>query len=140
MTTSLRRLAVAAALATSVIAIGAGTVSADAHLTEIVYSGQGIDDAGDLESVVCGTENGAEAGGAYVLFILTANSGTDAFFDAGDDSGPMMQSGNGAWKFIYTGSTPLEDLVGVATATFGGTVRGNPQLVISHGCPGEPQS
>lgn len=134
MTTSLRRLAVAAALATSALAIGAGTASAGS----VVYSGQGIDDAGALESVVCGTENGAEAEGGYVLFILTGNVSGPVSFDAGDgEAGLMQQSGNGAFKFIYTGESDLLDLVGQATATYEGSVRGNPQLVISHGCPGD---
>lgn len=132
--TLLKVVASSAFAATIALGAAAGTASAS---TTITYSGQGLDPDGAITTEICGVENGAEVDGAYVLFILTANRATEASFDGGDEGGPMTQSGNGAWKFVYTGETSPADLIGVASATYSGAVRGNPQLVISHGCPGD---
>ena len=95
------RIAAAAALAiTAFAAAGAGTASAE---TVIEYTGQGLDDAGAFEEEICGTENGAEADGAYVLFILTANRASNPMISVGGaESVPMQQSGNGAYKLFKT--------------------------------------
>lgn len=140
MTTNTTRRPSRRAALTAVIGVagaaflGGGTASADTILT---YTGQGIDADGDFESEVCGTENGAEADGEYILFILTGNGITSATLQTPEGSGSMTQSGNGAWKYVYTGGADPADLVDVAFADYDGTPRGNPQLVISHGCPGD---
>ena len=131
MTTSIRRITAAAALAASIFAVGAGTASADGTVT---YRGQGLD-GGALGSVVCGTENGAEADGAYVLFIFTANGAGSATITINGSQYGMTPSGN-AFKYVWEGDVADIDS---ASATYIGTVRGNPQLVISHGCPGDDQ-
>jgi hypothetical protein len=138
MTTRRTVVAVLAATALSTIGLGVGTASADGDLT---FNGQGLNDDGSLETEICGVENGAEVDGGYLLLVLTANRATSAEFAAPGDTGDMEQSGNGAFKYVYTGSSDPADLVGVATASYTGTARGNPQFVLSHGClGGDPPS
>lgn len=94
----------------------------------VVYSGQGVE-GGALEEVVCDADETP-----YLLWILTANGATSAEIDINGSTGTMTQRGNGAFQFVseWYDLDTLE-----ASATYEGTANGRPQLVISHGCPGD---
>lgn len=126
-TRPLRRIAAAAAIATSVLA-AAGTASADGT---IPYTWQGLDDAGNLESVECDSENTE-----YVLFVFTATRASSAEITINGMKSSMTKTRNGSFKYVWNGDV---DQLTEASASYSGDVRGNPQLVISHGCPGDDQ-
>ena len=143
MTTSLRsrrtRLAgLAAAFGIAAAgAIGVGTASADGHLVnEVVYSGQGLDDDGNIEEEICDGEDG------YVLFVLAGTKASEAELDGVtmDKSG---KGNGGAFKlevpFELAPDETLLDYFEGTVAAYDGDAR-NAQLVISHGCPGNGTS
>jgi hypothetical protein len=117
----------------------AGTAQALSSKT-VTYRGQGLTN-GALTTEVCGTVNGAERDGGYILWVMTATHATSASISGPGFGGSMTRSGNGTFKFVsgWPQDGNLGSLVGNVTGTY--TYEGrdkNVQLVISHGCPGEP--
>jgi hypothetical protein len=107
-----------------------------AYGNSVTYRGQGLTADGfggyDLNTELCGIENGADAEGAYLLWVLTATKSDNA-----DITGPwgtveMEKMANGTFKYVSGWYDP-DTLPGNVTATYDGKDK-NPQLVISHGC------
>jgi hypothetical protein len=114
-----------------------------AYANSVTYSGQGLlaDGFGgyDLVTEICDgningiLENGADAEGPYLLWVLTATGAKNAdisFF--GGTPVPMTKFGNGTFKYI-SGWLDPRTLPGNVTATYDGKAK-NAQLTISHGC------
>jgi len=110
---------------------------ATAYVNPVTYSGQGLIADGfggyDLITELCGVENGADADGPYLLWVLTATKATSADI-TGPWGGPvaMTKTGNGTFKYVSTWYNPAT-LPGAVTATYNGNAK-NAQLVVSHGC------
>ena len=115
-----------------------------AHTNSVTYRGQGLlaDGFGgyDLVTETCDgdingvLENGADAEGPYLLFVLTATGAKNAdisFFGA--TAVPMTKFGNGTFKYISPWIDPDTLIAGPVIATYDGKVK-NAQLVVSHGC------
>ena len=118
----------------------AGT--AHALSNSVTFRGQGLTN-GALSSEVCGTANGAEREGGYILWVMTATHATSASISGPGFAGAAMTKSGNNGTFKYVSGWPedgnLEALVGQVTGTYTYTGRDkNVQLVISHGCPGEP--
>ena len=126
-------LALMAAAIMLVFTAGAAQAAGTYNIT---YRGQGTT-AGVLDTEVCGSENGAEADGAYILWVYTATNSSTATITGPWGTAPMTKTANGAFKYVSEWYA-LDSLTGnvSATSNFDGRAR-NPQLVISHGCPGE---
>ena len=123
-----------ALLSVAVLAIlGIGIISsasASSFENTVTYSGQGLNSAGTLNDNRC-----ADGVAPYLLFVLTANKATAADITLPSGTYPMVQSGNGAYKFMAPYQNPTA-LIGVAVASYDGN-KTNAQFVISHGCIGE---
>jgi hypothetical protein len=119
--------AAAMVLAMSSTALADGTIS---------WTGQGVTD-GQLNTEKCGTENGAEVDGAYLLWILTSADGVSAIdLNVNGDHYSDFTAHGGSIHVV----TDFYDLDTIsASLGFTGSLGDNAQLVISHGCPGEPQ-
>jgi hypothetical protein len=138
---------------TVVLALGAALVAsvslvagafAGAYVNNVSYSGQGLTADGfggyDLNSEICDgnpngvLENGADAEGPYLLFVLTATGAKNADITINGTTYPMVKSGNGTFKYVSAWIDP--DTVktsGYVTASYDGKAK-NAQLTISHGC------
>lgn len=102
-----------------------------------MFTGQGLIADGfggyDLRQELCGTENGADADGPYLLWVFTSTKSTSATITGPwGDSFQMTRAGAGTFKYISAWYDP-DDLVGAVSAV-GSPASKNPQLVISHGC------
>lgn len=135
-TGALSRVTVALGIAV-VASITVVTGAATAYANSVTYRGQGLVADGfggyDLGTELCGTANGADTDGAYLLWVFTATGSSNADI-TGPWGGPvaMTKSGNGAFKYISGWYDP-KTLPGNVTATYNGKAK-NAQLVISHGC------
>jgi hypothetical protein len=114
----------------AMIASGALAVVA----TCINWTGQGVTCEGGncvLNKEVC-TDPEGNPTGPYLLWVLTANGATSATITINGVSYPMEKVG-GTFKY----RSDWYDLNTVqASACYEGTIKnGNPQFVISHGCP-----
>jgi hypothetical protein len=125
-------------------ALGVFAIAAPAYAYDnsVLYSNQGLgviaDDFGnyDLNTEICGVENGADVDGPYLLWVLTASKASNADI-TGPWGGPLAMTqegprGTGSFKYIsgwYAPNTLFENV----TATYDGKLK-NAQLVISHGC------
>jgi hypothetical protein len=102
----------------------------------IVYSGQGLNADGfggyDLNLELCGTANGADVDGPYILWVLTATQATGATITGPWGIANMTASGGGTYKYISAWYAPAT-LPGNVTATYAGKTT-NAQLTVSHGC------
>ncbi len=100
------------------------------------YSGQGLIADGfggyDLRTEICGVENGADAEGPYLLWVLTASKATNADITGPWGTASMTKFGNGTFKYISAWYDP-STLPNNVSASYDG-IRTNAQLVISHGC------
>jgi hypothetical protein len=107
-----------------------------AYPNQVHYRGQGLlaDGFGgyDLGTELCGTENGAEADGPYLLWVMTATGASNADIDGPWGSATMTKTGNGTFKFVSDWYEP-DTLPGNVSASYNGKAK-NAQLVISHGC------
>ena len=125
---------VAAATAAVVLASGAALFG---YANVVYYSGQGVVADGfggyDLKTELCGIENGADADGPYLLWVLTAAGASNANITGPWGTAPMVKSGNGAFKYVSGWYDPSTLFPEVVVATYDGRPR-NVQLVISHGC------
>jgi hypothetical protein len=73
-----------------------------------------------------------ETGQPYLVWVLTANGATSATLDLPDGTVDMIKVG-GTFKYASGWYDP-DDLIGIASAYYKGKVKGNVQLVVSHGC------
>lgn len=107
-----------------------------AYPNSVTYTGQGITADGfggyDLSTELCGTANGAEVDGPYILWVMTATKSAKANITGPWGTAEMTKFGNGTFKYV-SGFYPLGSLIGNVSGTYDGTAR-NVQLVISHGC------
>jgi hypothetical protein len=122
----------------ALIALGALAMpgAALAYGNSVPYSGQGLIADGfgayDLITERCGVENGADAEGPYLLWVLTAPRANNADITGPWGTAAMTKTGNGIFKYVSEWYDP-DTLPGQVSATYDG--RGtNAQLVISHGC------
>jgi hypothetical protein len=124
--------------------VAAMALPAQAYANTVTYKGQGLlaDGFGgyDLIQEKCDgningiLENGADAEGPYLLFVLTATGAKNAdisFFGATPVA--MTKFGNGTFKYISPWVDPDTLIAGPVVATYDAKVK-NAQLVISHGC------
>jgi hypothetical protein len=127
------KLAIAIGVVASLTALGG---PANAYANSVTYGGQGLlaDGFGgyDLRTELCGVENGADAEGPYLLWVLTANKANNADITGPWGTAQMTKSGNGTFKYISDWYDP-STLPGNVTGTYDGNAK-NSQLVISHGC------
>jgi hypothetical protein len=123
-------------IAAAALLVAASLANAHHHPNPASYTGQGLIADGfggfDLRTELCGIENGADAQGPYLLWVLTATGANNA-----DITGPwgtvaMTKTGNGTFKYISGWYDP-STLPGNVSATYDGRAR-NAQLVVSHGC------
>jgi hypothetical protein len=112
------------------------SAAAWAYANSVTYGGQGLiaDGFGGhaLRTELCGVENGADAEGAYLLWVLTATGAGNADITGPWGTAAMTKSGNGTFKYVSAWYDPAT-LPGNVTATYDGKAK-NAQLVISHGC------
>ena len=120
----------------ALFAVVIGATSVYAYDNSVTYRGQGLTADGfggyDLQNELCGVENGAEADGPYLLWILTANKASSADITGPWGTAAMTKTANGAFKYVSDWYDP-STLPGNVTATYDGAAK-NAQLVISHGC------
>ena len=123
-------------LTAAVLVAGGVVLAAGAYANSVTYSGQGLTADGfggyDLNRELCGIENGADADGPYLLWVLTASKSNNADITGPWGTATMTKFGNGTFKYISGWYDP-STLPGNVTATYDGTAK-NAQLVISHGC------
>ena len=112
------------------ISVVTSAYASPGYPNQVTYSGQGLNADGTLQDNRC--DDGAAP---YLLFILTANKATAADITLPSGTYAMVQSGNGAFKFMADYQNPVT-LIGVAVASYDG-VKTNAQFVISHGCEGD---
>jgi hypothetical protein len=121
-------------LAAAVLA--ASMATAFAYANSVTYSGQGLIADGfggyDLRSEICGLDNGADADGPYLLWVLTATGAANADITGPWGTASMTKSANGTFKYVSGWYAP-GTLAGNVSATYDGKPK-NVQLVISHGC------
>jgi len=127
---------------TLIMVLVVGVVPAFAYANSVVYSGQGLIADGfggyDLITEICDgningiLENGADAEGPYLLWVLTATGAKNADITGPWGTAPMTKFGAGTFKYVSGWYAP-ETLPGHVTATYDGKVK-NAQLTISHGC------
>lgn len=107
-----------------------------AYANSVTYSGQGLiaDGFGGfaLRTEICGTANGADADGPYLLWVLTATGANNADITGPWGTATMTKTGNGTFKYISDWYDPSL-LPGNVSATYDGKSK-NAQLTISHGC------
>jgi hypothetical protein len=107
-----------------------------AYVNQVTFSGQGLIPDGfggdALVTELCGTANGADADGPYLLWVLTATGAKNADISGPWGTAAMTKTGNGTFKYI-SGYYAPGTLVGTVSASYDGKVK-NAQLVISHGC------
>jgi hypothetical protein len=130
-------------LAIGLLLLGSSAVMAQ---TTVVYTGQGFDGNGNLDSEKCGlaTDLGqdkdfvVDPDGGYLKWVLTAAGATSATITGPWGTFDMIQVPNEQGVFHKaTDFYPLEVLLAFpVSATYHGTVTGNVQLVVSNGCPG----
>jgi hypothetical protein len=121
------------------VALAAGVAfmsAAWAYSNSVTFSGQGLIADGfggyDLRTELCGVENGADAEGPYLLWVLTAGKAANADITGPWGTAQMTKFGNGTFKYISGWYDP-SDLPAAVSATYDGPPK-NAQLVISHGC------
>jgi hypothetical protein len=119
-----------------VLALVIMIVPAMAYSKTVTFSGQGLfqDDFGgwDLQTELCGVENGAEVDGPYLLWVFTATKAKNADITGPWGTAEMTKFGKGTFKYVSDWYDP-DTLIGNVTASHDGNNK-NPQLVISHGC------
>lgn len=100
----------------------------------VIWTGQGVTN-GQFDTVQC---SGDTPNPGDVLWVFTAAGADSATITInGGSAADMTQEGNGAFHFVETGfNGDFAHLSALATF-MGDTNSGNPQLVISHGCPAE---
>ena len=115
----------------------------------INYTGQGFDDAGNVESLACGEDEDfgqdkdaalleGDESGLYLKWVFTGSSATDVTLTGPWGEADMFQNerGTSAWMLV----TPLYDLDelldGQVFASWEGDAGTNPQLNVSNGCDG----
>jgi hypothetical protein len=107
-----------------------------AYANSVTYTGQGLIADGfggyDLQTEICGVQNGADADGPYLLWVLTATGAKNADITEPWGTVPMVKTGDGTFKYVSGWYEPSA-LPGNVTATYDGKPK-NAQLVISHGC------
>jgi len=110
--------------------------TASAYANGATFTGQGLIADGfggyDLRTELCGLANGADADGAYLLWVMTATGAKNADITGPWGTAQMTKSGNGTFKYISGWYDP-STLPGVVVGTYDGKPK-NAQLVISHGC------
>jgi hypothetical protein len=109
--------------------LSVSSVSADGTVN---WTGQGTTN-GTLNTVQCSGDT-AQAGS--LLWVFTASGATSATITINGQTFAMTQEGqgNGTFKYVQTNFNGDFSSLNVS-ATYVGTVNGNPQLTISHGCP-----
>lgn len=129
----MKRAFTSIAQAMAIIAAATGIAAAG---TVTYTKGQGLIADGfggyDLQTELCGVENGADADGPYMLWVFTASGATNVVLHSPNGDQAMTRMSNGSWKAV-TGWMPPTSLPGNVSVTFDGKVK-NPQLTISHGC------
>ena len=130
----MRALSISLILALVVMIVPA--LADGAYKFRVDFWGQGFlqDDFGgyDLESELCGVENGAEVDGPYLLWVMTATKAKKADITGPWGTAEMTKFGKGVFKYVSDWYDP-DTLVGNVYATYD-TKNKNPQLVVSHGC------
>ncbi|HLG90993.1 MAG TPA: hypothetical protein VI336_02435 [Candidatus Saccharimonadales bacterium] len=106
------------------------TVLADGSVT---WTGQGVSN-GEFETEQC---EGDTPNPGDVLWILTATGADSATITINGQTFDMTQKGNGAFHFVQSGFNGDFGSLNVSADWEGDANSGNPQLVISHGCPAE---
>ena len=113
-----------------------GAWAAGPYVNGVTYTGQGLNADGfggyDLNQEICGTANGADVDGPYLLWVLTASKATNADITGPWGTGQMTKFGNGTFKYVGGWYDPTS-LPGHVSATYDGNTK-NAQLTISHGC------
>ena len=112
------------------ISVVSSASASPGYPNQVTYSGQGLNADGTLQDNRC--DDGTAP---YLLFILTANKATAADITLPSGTFAMVQSGNGAFKFMADYQNPVT-LIGVAVASYDG-VKTNAQFVISQGGEGD---
>jgi hypothetical protein len=136
----LRRAAAFAFLLTLAAGFSGNAFATTVYSKTVHWTGPGVTADGnggyDLNTELCGVVNGADKDGPYLLWVLTASGATNANITGPWGTAPMIQSGNGSFKFISDWYEPASLLITGVSATYYYTGRApaNPQLVISHGC------
>jgi hypothetical protein len=129
-----RLIAILAVVAAALLLSLSFTSTASAYDHPVQWTGQGTTD-GELNTELCGTENGAEVDGSYLLWVLTAGPNATAADITGPWGTAQMTQTGGSWKYVSQYYDPAS-LAGQVSATYQGPLR-NAQLTISHGCLAE---
>jgi hypothetical protein len=136
-------IALSLALIMALVAVVPGFAEG-AYANRVNYTGQGLIADGfggyDLITEICDgnmngiLENGADAEGPYLLWVLTATGAKNADITIGDTTYTMNKYGNGTFKYISAWYEPTWLMTsGNVYATYDGKAK-NVQLTISHGC------
>jgi hypothetical protein len=120
----------------TIVAVLAMAASVASAASTVNYTGQGLRADGfggyDLNKEICGVENGADVDGPYLLWVFTAQGGSNVTITGPWGTAAMTQSGGGTFKYVSGWYDPAT-LPGNVTASYDGKVK-NAQLVVSHGC------
>lgn len=112
-------------------------VPAMAYFNSVSFTGQGLaaNSSGTfaLQTEVCGAANGAEAGGAYLFWTLTAPGARNAEIYGPWGDAIMTRNGPGAFTFVSEWYAPQELAQHPVKAAYDGKPEGA-ALVVSHGC------
>ena len=100
------------------ISVVSSASASPGYPNQVTYSGQGLNADGTLQDNRC--DDGTAP---YLLFILTANKATAADITLPSGTFAMVQSGNGAFKFMADYQNPVT-LIGVAVASYDGVTCG----------------
>jgi hypothetical protein len=128
---------ISALIMAATLALLVAIVPALAYFNNVSFSGQGLLANGTggyrLQTEVCGSLDGTEVSGPYLLWSLSAPGARNAEISGPWGSAVMARQGNGT--FIYASSWyGAQDLAAhPVRATYDGKPQGA-TLVVSHGC------
>ena len=112
-------------------------VPAMAYFNNVAFRGQGLTANSSgvfaLGTEVCGKVNGAETGGAYLLWTLTAPGARNAEIYGPWGDAIMSRSGTGTFTFVSEWYDSQELAAHPVKAAYDGKPQGA-ALVVSHGC------
>jgi hypothetical protein len=112
-------------------------VPAMAYFNSIAFHGQGLAAKSSgtfaLQTEICGAANGAETGGAYLLWTLNAPGARNAEIYGPWGDAIMTRSGPGTFTFISEWYDSQELAAHPVKAAYDGKPQSS-ALVVSHGC------
>ena len=112
-------------------------IPAMAFFNNVSFNGQGLASNGaggfSLQTEICGVSNGAEVGGPYLFWTVTAPGARNAEIYGPWGDAIMARNGTGTFTYISEWYDPQELAAHPVNAAYDGKPQGA-TLVVSHGC------